>query len=146
MRRNFAEKYINNANQVNVVSNKLLRMVLIIAGTFFVGLGIIGIFVPLLPTTPFLLLATACYAKSSLRFYLWLLNNRWFGNYIRDYRSGNGVLLKVKVTSILILWVTIILSSFFMIRNIFISIGLVTIAIITTIHILNIRTLKATDN
>ena len=62
-----------------------IRILLIIAGTFFVGIGIVGIFVPVLPTTPFLLLAAACYERSSQRFYSWLLNNKWFGNYIRNY-------------------------------------------------------------
>jgi len=71
--------------------NSLIRRVLIVAGTFFVGLGIVGIFIPILPTTPFLLLAAACYARSSERFYNWLLNHRWFAKYIRPYREGDPV-------------------------------------------------------
>ena len=64
-------------------------------------------FVPLLPTIPFLLLAAACYARSSERFYHWLLNNRWFGSYIRNYREGKGVPLKVKIFTIALLWIVI---------------------------------------
>jgi uncharacterized membrane protein YbaN (DUF454 family) len=67
-----------------------IRILLVIAGTLFVGLGIIGIFIPVLPTTPFLLLAAACYARSSRKFHEWLLNNRWFGDYIRNYLQGKG--------------------------------------------------------
>ena len=95
------------------IPNRLIRVVLIITGTFFVGLGILGIFLPLLPTTPFLLLAAACYARSSKRFYNWLLNNKWFGNYIKNYRDGKGVPLKVMVLSISLLWITIIFSAVF---------------------------------
>ena len=72
---------------------------MITTGTFFVGLGIIGIFLPLLPTTPFLLLAAACYARSSKRFYNWLLNNKWFGNYIKNYRERKGIPLQIKIIS-----------------------------------------------
>jgi len=81
----------------SMTSNKLIRGVLVIAGTIFTGLGLLGILLPLLPTTPFLLLAVACYARSSKRFYCWLLNNKWFGTYLRDYRDGKGITLKVKV-------------------------------------------------
>jgi uncharacterized membrane protein YbaN (DUF454 family) len=73
-----------------------IRILLIITGTLFVGLGIVGIFIPVLPTTPFLLLAAACYARSSRKFHEWLLNNRWFGDYIRNYLQGKGFPKKVK--------------------------------------------------
>ena len=62
-------------------SSKLIRPILIILGTIFLAIGIIGILIPLLPTTPFLLLAAACYARGSNRFYNWLLCNKFFGNY-----------------------------------------------------------------
>jgi hypothetical protein len=87
-------------NEKRQIIGNLSKGVLIIAGTSFAGLGILGIFLPLLPTTPFLLLAAACYARSSERFYNWLLNNRWFGHYIRNYLEGKGVPLRVKVLSI----------------------------------------------
>jgi uncharacterized membrane protein YbaN (DUF454 family) len=122
--------------------NAIHSVVLIITGTFFVGLGVLGIFLPLLPTTPFLLLAAACYVRSSKRFYNWLLNNKWFGNYIKNYQDGKGVPLKVKVLSISLLWVTIIFSAVFIVHNFFVRIILILIAIGVTIHILSIRTLK----
>jgi uncharacterized membrane protein YbaN (DUF454 family) len=119
-----------------------IRILLIIAGTFFVGLGIIGIFVPLLPTTPFLLLAAACYARSSQRFYGWLLNNKWFGNYIRSYLERKGVPLKVKILAITLLWITIGSSVAFAVQILVIRLILVLIAIGGSIYILSIRTLK----
>ena len=61
------------------------------------ALGIAGIFLPLLPTTPFLLLAAACYVRSSPRLYRWLMNHRWTGEYIRDYREKRGLPLRTKI-------------------------------------------------
>ncbi len=127
---------------INKISNRLVKRVLIIAGIFFVGLGIIGIFLPILPTTPFLLLAAACFARSSKRFYNWLLNNRWFGNYIKNYREGKGVPLKVKVLSISLLWIAIIFSAFFWVSILFAKFILILVAIGVTIHILSIRPRK----
>jgi uncharacterized membrane protein YbaN (DUF454 family) len=119
-----------------------IRILLIIAGTFFVGLGIVGAFVPVLPTTPFLLLAAACYARSSQRFYRWLLDNKWFGNYIRSYLKGKGVPLKVKVLTIALLWITIGASAALAVQSFVVRLILVFIAIGVSIHILCIRTSK----
>lgn len=129
-------------NDKKKITSNLKRRVLIIAGSFFVGLGILGIFLPILPTTPFLLLAAACYAKSSERFYNWLINNKWLGNYIKNYREGKGVPLKVKVLSISFLWFTIGYSVVFVVNTFLIQVILILIAIGVTIHILSIRTLK----
>jgi len=119
-----------------------IRILLIVAGTFFMGLGIVGIFVPLLPTTPFLLLAAACYARSSQRCYGWLLNNKWFGNYIRSYLERKGVPLKAKVATITLLWITIGSSIAFAVQSFVIRLILVLIAIGVSVHIRCIRTLK----
>ncbi|MBA7498016.1 Inner membrane protein YbaN [subsurface metagenome] len=97
---------------------------------------------PLLPTTPFLLLAAACYIRSSERFYNWLINNKWLGNYIKNYLEGKGVSLKVKVLSISLLWITIGYSVVFVVNIFPIRVILILIAIGVTIHILSIRTLK----
>ncbi len=118
------------------------RWVLTSAGTFLVALGILGIFLPLLPTTPFLLLAAACYARSSERFYHWLLNNRWFGNYLKNYWEEKGIPLKIKVLSISFLCITIGYSAVFVVQILLGKIILLLIAIGVTIHILSIRTLK----
>ena len=80
---------------------------MITCGTISVALGVLGLFLPLLPTTPFLLLAAACYARSSEKLYHWLLGNRWFGQYIRNYREGKGIPLKRAAVAIALLWLTI---------------------------------------
>ena len=133
---------IKKSDQTDIISNKFFRYLLIIAGTIFLGCGIIGIFLPILPTTPFLLLAAACYARSSKRFYDWLMNNKWFGTYIKNYREGRGVPLKFKIFTISLLWITILVSVFFVINNYWVKIILILIAIGVTIHILTIKTYK----
>jgi len=133
---------VKKSDQTDIISNRFFRYLLIISGTIFLGFGIIGIFLPILPTTPFLLLAAACYARSSKRFYNWLMNNRWFGNYIKNYRDGRGVPLKFKIFTIFLLWITIIVSVFLVINNYWVKIILILIAIGVTIHILTIKTYK----
>ncbi|UCG70812.1 MAG: YbaN family protein [Thermoplasmata archaeon] len=112
------------------------------AGTFFLALGIIGIVIPLLPTTPFLLLAAACYLRGSERMHKWLLNHRWFGEYIRNYQEGRGIPLKAKITAISFLWIAICFSAFFFVDNIWIRIILIAIAVGVSIHIISLKTLR----
>ena len=121
------------------------RRLLIGAGTLSTGLGIIGIFVPILPTTPFLLLAAACYMRSSERFYRWLINNRIFGAYVRNYIEGKGMPVKIKMFTILLLWLTIALTIVFGVQNIVIKIVLICIAVGVTAHIALIRKRKVKD-
>ena len=123
-----------------IVSN-LVRQVLIIFGTLFLGLGILGIFLPVLPTTPFLLITAACYAKSSESLSNWLLNNRWFGKIIKSYLKEKGIQLKTKILAISFLWITIGYSVFIL-QIFLVRILLISVAIGVTIHILSMRTLK----
>lgn len=124
------------------MSYKLRRQLLIVAGTISTAIGIIGIFVPILPTTPFLLLAAACYMRSSERFYHWLINNRLFGAYIRNYLEGRGMPLKIKIFTIILLWITIGISACIVTQNMVVRIVLVLIAIGVTFHIIHIRARK----
>ena len=117
------------------------RWLYVIAGSVSVGLGTLGIVLPLLPTTPFLLLAAYCYAKSSERFYTWLITNRYFGEYIRNYREKNGVPMKIKVYTLILLWATICFSAFYVVSLIWVRIILMVIATGVTIHVLSIKTL-----
>ena len=94
-----------------------MKPFLTIIGTVCVTLGAIGIVLPLLPTTPFLLLAAACFAKSSDKFYSWLLNHKWFGGYIRHFRSKQGVPLRVKVKAVTVMLLTMGLSAYFLRSN-----------------------------
>jgi uncharacterized membrane protein YbaN (DUF454 family) len=119
-----------------------LRVLLISLGVLFIGLASLGIFIPVLPTTPFLLLSAALFARSSDRFYRWLIGNRFFGKYIKDYREGKGVPIKVKMGAIIILWVTICLSIIFGVEILWVRIILVMVAVGVTIHIAMIKNTK----
>ncbi|MDP6359718.1 MAG: YbaN family protein [Planctomycetota bacterium] len=90
--------------------NSIYRWALIILGSVSVGFGFIGIFVPLLPTTPFLLLAAACYFKSSEKFYSWLINHKWLGPYLRNYREGKRFSGKQKAALVIMIALTVISS------------------------------------
>ena len=121
---------------------KPLRILLIVLGTFFVVLGVIGIVLPVLPTTPFLLLAAACYARGSQKFYDWLLNNRWFGTYIRNYREGKGATLRHKITALILLWGTISYSAIFAVSLWWVRVILFSIATAVTIHLAKMPTYR----
>ena len=118
-----------------------IRFLLILAGSILVFLGVLGIFLPLLPTTPFLLLAAFCYARSSQKFYIWLLTNRWFGEYIRNYREKRAIPLKIKISTLLILWITILSSAYFFVPVIWGKILLILIAMGVSWHLLYLKTL-----
>lgn len=120
----------------------LIKWLLIGVGTLCVTLGIVGIFAPILPTTPFLLLAAACYARSSKRFYAWLLYHPWFGDYLRNYREGHGISLFTKAIVLAVLWFTIGFSALVVVPVLIGKIVLVGIAAGVTIHIVSIKTLK----
>ena len=118
------------------------RILLVSAGSLSLGLGIIGIFLPLLPTTPLLLLAAACYIRSSDRLYNWLINHKRFGSYIRNYRDGNGIPFKAKVIGVTTLWISMLFTIFFVIPLISIKILLALIGSYFTWFILKQETLK----
>jgi len=120
------------------MSEELKRQLLIIAGTLSLAIGIVGIFVPLLPTTPFLLLAAGCYLRSSQRFYNWLMGSRWLGGYIRNYFEGRGIPVKVKLFIIALLWVTIGIS-IWLVDKPLVTVILLIVAIGVTLHIIFIR-------
>ncbi|MBI3195579.1 MAG: YbaN family protein [Ignavibacteriae bacterium] len=87
------------------------------AGSLSVLLGVIGIVVPLLPTVPFLLLAAYLYAKGSERFYLWLIHHKWLGTILTNYKEGKGIPIRIRIYSVVFLWVTIGASIVFLIED-----------------------------
>ncbi|MFX1392396.1 MAG: YbaN family protein [Promethearchaeota archaeon] len=124
---------------------KFVKGLYFTAGTICLILGIIGIVLPILPTTPFLLLAAACFARSSERFYNWLINNRILGAYIRNYREGKGMPIKLKLFTLSLLWITMLTTIFIFVQILWIRLILFIIAIAVTIHIILIRPKKRID-
>lgn len=129
----------------------IIRGIWFVAGTICLALGAIGIVLPILPTTPFLLAAAACYYKSSLRMHKWLLTNKYFGEYIRNYKEGKGIPRKTKATALIVLWVTIGVSTFFFLDRLLpaflvlpMQLIMISVAIIVTIYMLRLPTYQKT--
>ena len=120
-----------------------MRIFLIIVGSVSLVLGLLGVFLPVLPTTPFLLLSAVLWVKSSPRLYEWLLNHRIFGDYIRNFREYRAIPLRAKIVSVTLLWATMSYCIFVVANEkLWLQIVLATIAIAITWHILSYATLK----
>ncbi len=92
----------------------MIRALFTILGTISLVLGVLGIFLPLLPTTPFLLLAAFCYLRGSARLHTWLMSHRILGPYIRDFQSGRGIPLRSKCIALALMWPSLALSAWIM--------------------------------
>ncbi|MBI4978189.1 MAG: YbaN family protein [Spirochaetes bacterium] len=126
-----------------MAKTKLMRLLLVIAGCLFLMLGIMGIVLPLLPSTPFFLLAAACFVRSSQRLYRWLIAHPVFGRYIHYYRTFRAVPLHAKVIAITLLWLTISCSAIFAVQHTALRAVLFCIAAVVTIFLTRMRTLTA---
>jgi len=118
------------------------KAVLIFFGTLFVGLGVLGMILPLMPTTVFLLLAAYCYSKSSERFHSWLLNNSWCGEYIRNYQTGRGMTIRQKTSTMAMLWPSIGFSMWFVGGAWWLNLLLIAVAAGVSFHILRLETYR----
>ena len=123
-------------------SGSLKKRLLMSAGFLSLGLGAAGIFLPVLPTTPFLLLAAACFMRSSDRLHEWMLTNRWFGPYIRNYREHKAVTKRTKTVTLVLLWGTIGYTAFGVVSSWTLRALLLVIAAAVTVHVLRFRTLR----
>ncbi len=119
---------------------KAYRYFYLISGILLVIIGTIGIFLPVLPTTIFLILASACFVKSSPKANEWLRNHKIFGQYIKNYQEKTGLTLLSKILNIIFLWAMILISAFLFIENFYVRILLLAIAIGVTIHLVMIKT------
>jgi len=117
----------------------VMKLVFKIIGTISLCLGLIGIFIPILPTTPFLLLSATLYAKSSDKLYQWLMSNPRLGPYIKNFRENRTLPLRVKIISVSTLWCTILLSVY-LVEMLFVRLLLLFVAVAVTMHILHYKT------
>ena len=125
------------------ISEKVKRILFSVLGTIFLGIGCIGIILPILPTTPFLLLAAACYVRGSERIHRWMMRNRLFGEFIKNYMEGKGIKSRQKVITLAFLWVMIIFTTVYMIENMIVRILLLIIALTVSVHILKLPTFQS---
>ena len=124
------------------LSELIKKTLFILLGSIFTGLAFLGIFLPLLPTTPFLLLAAFFFFRSSEKSYHWLLNHKIFGKYLQNYLKNRTIPINIKIFVLILLWITILLTSVFVLEIFVISLVLILIATAVTIHILSLKTLK----
>lgn len=118
--------------------SRILRLFLVAAGFVCTALAVVGIFLPLLPTVPFLLLAAACFARSSERFHTWLLNHPQLGPMLRGYLEGRGIPLRAKLVSLALLWFAIPVSVLFFIPQLWLDILLIAIGLGVTVYLVRL--------
>ncbi len=119
--------------------SKWRKGLLITVGVVSVSLGFIGIFIPLLPTTPFLLLAAACFIRSSERLHHWLMHHKWMGPYIYNYYHHRVMSVRTKVFTLGLLWLTIGYTALMVIERLWVQVLLFIIAVGVTIHLALLR-------
>lgn len=118
------------------------RFLFAVLGSIALALGIIGVFLPLLPTTPFLLLAAALYFRSSQHLYNWLLNHPHLGVYIRNFREHRAIPMRVKIVSVTLVWITLLNCALFIAEMWWLRLFFILLATAITVHILRFKTLK----
>jgi uncharacterized membrane protein YbaN (DUF454 family) len=111
---------------------------MICVGCICVAAGVVGLFLPLMPTVPLLLLAAFCFARSSERFHIWLLEHNHLGPLIRDYLAGSGIPDRARWTAIGMIAVSFSASIFFFANRVWLRLLLVAIAVAITIYLLRL--------
>jgi len=124
--------------RTKIIDNRVLRLLLTAAGLLSTALAVLGIFLPLLPTVPLLLLAAACFARGSERFHNWLLDHPQLGPMIRGYLDGQGIPLRAKITAITLIWISIPVSVFFLIPLFWVKVFLIAIGLCVTVYLLRL--------
>jgi len=125
---------------------KLQRLLLILAGLLATVLAIIGIFLPLLPTVPLLLLAAACFGRSSVRLQRWLLEHPRLGPVVHGYLDGGGIPRQAKIKALALLWLSILLSALFLAERLWLRLLLVVVGTGVSGYLLCLPTRQAPDN
>jgi uncharacterized protein len=121
----------------------MYKGLLIFAGVISLGLGVLGMFLPLLPTTPFLLLSASCFGRSSPRLHRWLLSHPWFGSYVKNYKDHRAIPLKAKILGLAVLWTTMGYSAIFIMDRKVVVAVLLLVGIAVSAHILRLKTLTS---
>lgn len=111
------------------------RILYLMLGWFSLITGIIGIFLPLLPTTPLVLLAAWCFSRSSVRFHTWLIEHKFFGPIVRDWQSSDGIPRKARNRAIIFMWAGMAIS-IFIVSRFWATIGLITIGLCVSTYLL----------
>ncbi|HEY9113267.1 MAG TPA: YbaN family protein [Bacteroidales bacterium] len=122
--------------------NPITRILLLIAGVLSTLIGFAGIFIPLLPTTPFLLLASWCFVRSSDKLDRILKENRFLGPYLKNYREKKGITKRNKIYSLVFLWVSLSVSFYFSPDWWWLWVILLAVGVGVSYHVISFTTLK----
>jgi len=122
--------------------SKIKKGAYFILGTIALIIGIIGTFLPVLPTTPLILLAAWCYIRSSKKFYNWLISNERFGKTIEDFHTGRGITKNTKIRAIIMMWLMITISAYYFITSTPLIVFLYLIAVSVTFYLYRQPTLE----
>jgi uncharacterized membrane protein YbaN (DUF454 family) len=131
---------IKPTEEFNISESKTKRIIYLILGLFFLILGIIGIFIPVLPTVIFIILAAWAFQKSSKKYYFWLMDNKYFGRLIRNYRLYKGISKKSRRNALIFLWLSLSVSCYF-VNITWVRILLICVGIGVTWHLFALKTL-----
>ena len=119
-----------------------MRWLYIALGSLLVGIGVLGVFLPLLPHTIFFLLAAACYARGSERAHTWLMTNRFFGRYLRNYSEHRGATAGTKAVTIAMLWIGLAISAWLIPPQVWVYAILAAVGVGVTTYVLSLHTLR----
>jgi len=133
------------SNQKKIELAGFYRYFYLVSGILLVAIGVIGIFLPILPTTIFLILASACFVKGSPKANEWLRNHKILGQYLKNYQDKTGLSIKSKIINIVLLWSMILISAFLFVEELYIRLILIGIAVGVTVHLLMVKTKKESD-
>jgi len=127
-----------------IKSNKVTRILWLISGCISAMFGLVGIIIPGLPTTVFMLIAAACFYRSSQRFYDWVINHQLFGHHVKNFREGNGMSIKAKIMVFLVMWIFIVFAIVFGIPDYLIWAKILTVlaALAGTAYIFSLPTMR----
>ena len=121
-------------------TDKVKRAIYLVIGTLALALGVIGVFLPVLPTTPFVILAAGCYLRSSERMHTWILQSELFGETIENYQAGRGLRRGTKIRALALMWATISISALLFVDQLIFRGAMFLVASGVTVYILRLPT------
>lgn len=130
------------SENTNSIINNLKKGAYLIIGAISLLIGVVGLFLPIVPTTPLILLSAWCFFRSSPRIYEWVVSNERFGPTVKNFQEGRGITKATKIKAVIMMWLTISLTVYFYIRNYFIIALLYTISISVTIYLYRLPTIR----
>lgn len=125
------------------MTTRILRQIWVVVGFLFVGIGILGFFIPLMPSLVFFLIATYCFARGSWRFLRMLVGNKYVGQQIIDYHKGRGMTMSTKIKAIVFMLLSMVISAFFLVDKNWVRLAICATAILVVLIILSQKTKDA---